>query len=284
MLIETTFLLSTFVFVCMALILVNFSLRKKLSLLQEEISSSNKIRLRELRRIRKKAINESKVSTIATIVRGLGHEINNPLAIITGYSTSLQKSAERDQLQTEKVKKSMRRILNSTSRITAIMNTLRSFSNSNLDGKKGNVTWKRIVDEILDVKKADLEGINIKVFGDMELTIGCKYDLLTQAILNLISNSIKALRKSNQEDMWIELDCRLDGVNYIVSVTDSGTGISKEIVDKIMEPFFTTSSPEEGGTGLGLSLSRQIIELGHNGKIRVDRLCKNTRFIMSFPI
>jgi signal transduction histidine kinase len=67
-----------------------------------------------------------------------------------------------------------------------------------------------------------------------------------------------------------------------IAVTDSGPGIPKEIVDKIMQPFFTTK-PVGKGTGLGLSLSAGIMQT-HGGALVIDSSCANTKFILEFPI
>jgi len=82
---------------------------------------------------------------------------------------------------------------------------------------------------------------------------------------------------------WIKLEMRL--INFCtiqIVITDSGFGISKDIVDKILLPFFSTK-PVNTGTGLGLSISRKIIE-NHRGKLYLEEDSTNTCFIIELPI
>jgi two-component system, NtrC family, nitrogen regulation sensor histidine kinase NtrY len=97
---------------------------------------------------------------------------------------------------------------------------------------------------------------------DMELT--ADDDLLEQALINLVKNSIEALAKTKKPS--IDLSAYLDGHNRpVIEVSDNGPGIAEDILDKVFIPFFTT---KKEGSGIGLSLSRQIMRL-HNGTITV---------------
>ena len=104
---------------------------------------------------------------------------------------------------------------------------------------------------------------------------------LSQVLFNLINNSFYAVE--SYPEKWVEVEVRILGMHdLIISVTDSGTGIEKEIADKIMKPFFTTKTPGKG-TGLGLSISKDIIE-SHGGELSIDHTCSNTRFVIKLPL
>jgi len=101
-------------------------------------------------------------------------------------------------------------------------------------------------------------------------------ELIEQVLINLLLNALQALE--NQEDPTIELMARLDDRGRIlVQVSDTGPGITSENREKIFVPFFST---KDGGSGIGLSLSRQIMRL-HNGTINVhsDPESKTTFFL-----
>ena len=103
--------------------------------------------------------------------------------------------------------------------------------------------------------------------------------LIGQVILNLLNNSVDAIEGT--EDPWTKVEVRsLSDVVDIV-VTDSGTGVSEEIRDKIMQPFYTTKEVGKG-IGLGLSISHGIIEK-QGGQLFLDEKCPNTRFIIRLP-
>ena len=98
-------------------------------------------------------------------------------------------------------------------------------------------------------------------------------------ISSLLSNSIDAINKF--EDKWITIQSQSGQNETRVIVTDSGEGIPPEIRLKILDPFFTTKEVNEG-TGLGLSLVRQIME-HHGGYLHIDERAKNTTFVLTFP-
>jgi len=85
----------------------------------------------------------------------------------------------------------------------------------------------------------------------------------------------------NLPEKWVEIKVTSVGAFVEIAVTDSGRGISKEIRDKIMEPFFTTKEPGKG-TGLGLSITQGIVE-SHHGKFILDSKSKHTKFILRLP-
>jgi len=102
---------------------------------------------------------------------------------------------------------------------------------------------------------------------------------LGQVVVNLINNAFDAVRDLPQK--WIEIDAN-EGPGVIeIQITDSGRGIPPEVVQKIMEPFFTTKGVGQG-TGLGLSISRSIAQ-EHGGDLRYDSASKQTRFILTLP-
>ena len=97
--------------------------------------------------------------------------------------------------------------------------------------------------------------------------------------MNLINNAKDAILPL--EERWIKVEVLDRGGWVDVAVTDSGKGVSKELLEKIMLPFFTTK-PMGKGSGLGLSVSRAILE-NHGGSLRIDANSPNTRFIVSLP-
>ena len=105
--------------------------------------------------------------------------------------------------------------------------------------------------------------VHIEVNPD-ELSVIADEKLISQVIINLIQNAMKALK--NSQSRTIKIRAGISGQEKIfVSVSDNGCGIDSEIMDKIFVPFFSTT---EGGAGIGLSFSRQVMVL-HNGEIRV---------------
>ncbi len=111
-----------------------------------------------------------------------------------------------------------------------------------------------------------------------ELEVSADEELIEQVLINLVKNSIHALE--NQNDPVITMDAHMNKRGRpTIQVTDNGTGILKEVIDKIFIPFFTT---KQKGSGIGLSLSRQILRL-HGGTISAQSVPEEgTTFTLTF--
>lgn len=112
----------------------------------------------------------------------------------------------------------------------------------------------------------------------------CAPAQLNQVFLNLITNAAHAIEKKGQGNLWIKTYMSSKAAEVVVQISDDGTGIPKEIINKIFDPFFTTK-PVGQGTGMGLSISKKIIEEGHKGRIEVkSTVGKGTDFFIYLPM
>ncbi|MFN3428159.1 MAG: sensor histidine kinase [Candidatus Thermochlorobacter sp.] len=112
----------------------------------------------------------------------------------------------------------------------------------------------------------------------------CAPAQLNQVFLNLITNAAHAMEKKGQGNLWIKTYMSSKAAEVVVQISDDGTGIPKEIINKIFDPFFTTK-PVGQGTGMGLSISKKIIEEGHKGRIEVkSTVGKGTDFFIYLPM
>jgi C4-dicarboxylate-specific signal transduction histidine kinase len=114
---------------------------------------------------------------------------------------------------------------------------------------------------------------------DLNIFVHCRPIQISQVILNLLNNASDALEFSSVR--WIRLQVKQVAATVYISVTDSGPGISLSIQSRLMQPFATTKAPGRG-TGLGLSLSKQMIE-EHDGTLFVDWKSEATRFVIQLP-
>lgn len=112
-----------------------------------------------------------------------------------------------------------------------------------------------------------------------EWTSSCRAAQVSQVILNLLSNAFDAVSES--ERPWVRVDIAEEAERFVISVTDSGTGVPESIREKMMVPFFTTKPPGKG-TGLGLGISRNIMQaLG--GDLSYKAEAPNTTFVVQLP-
>lgn len=244
--------------------------------------------------MQEKAFQSSKLATLGEMASGIAHEINNPLAVITISAQRIKKFYEKENKESvEEITKYIDKILFTSGRIDKIIKSMKSFSRNSENDRFDIVPIEKIIDETLFLCQEKIKYNDIDIVFNRQqfekndqLCVECKESQVSQVIMNLISNSVDAISSENQNTIgkkWIEISVSENNEqDYIeVSVTDSGTGIPKEIHSKIFNPFFTTKEVGKG-TGLGLSISKNIIS-HHNGFLYLDTESKFTKFICLLP-
>lgn len=195
-------------------------------------------------------------SRIKTSLFKITHEIKNPIAVIKAY---LDMMNVKNKKQVEKYIPIIK------SEIDRLLNLLEDFLLVN----KANISFdlmdiNMLIEDIINRELPLMEANNIEFTSDLiddEVYINGDYNRLAQVLINIIKNSIEAMEKKDKKTITIEEVIKDNNVNIIVS--DSGNGISKKILSKIKEPFYTTKNR---GTGLGVSLSDEIVK-AHNGTL-----------------
>lgn len=227
---------------------------------------------------------KSKLASLGEIAAGVGHEINNPLAISTGNVFVLKKALEAENISNERINNSIKKIENANERIKKIVEGLKIFSKD--DTEAIEVIYmpdviKRSVNLIEEIYRR--EGIQIKVeVNDTHLFVTGNISKLHQILMSLISNAKEAYTDHDNNFITISI-YNQDERTLVVNVADNGIGMSKEVMDKIFDPFFTTKM-FGAGAGMGLSLVRDYIE-SMKGKITVkSELGKGSMFTLTFPI
>ena len=231
---------------------------------------------------RVKNIHASKMATLGEMAGGIAHEINNPLAIIKGSCDSLMRKLDRGKLDKEILSSRLNTIQSTITRIEKITYGLRAYSHDSKLHDMEEVPISEIIDETLSFCSEKLKNndVDIKLSIPAELKAECNKIQISQVILNLLSNSCDAVK--DLDEKWVEIEAYDVDDSIVITVTDSGGGISPEIHNRLMEPFFTTKTLGKG-TGLGLSIVKGLIE-AHQGSIQLDPRCKNTRFVIHFPV
>jgi PAS domain S-box-containing protein len=227
-------------------------------------------------------ISSAKLSSLGEMASGIAHEINNPLAVIKGKAYHMLKRLEAGEVNVESLIKELTKIEQNSLRIVKIIKGLRTFSRQGEGDPFQWVPFRNVFEDVIELcnERFKHQGVMLKLSGDVESNILCQETQIAQVLLNLINNAYDAVFK--MPEAWVKVHVETTDVSTKISVTDSGNGISDEIAQKIMQPFFTTK--EIGvGTGLGLSISKGIVEM-HGGKFYLDRECENTRFVIELPL
>lgn len=184
------------------------------------------------------------------------HEIKNPIAVCKGYL---------DMFDVENSKHSKKYIPIMKDEINRTLLLLQDFlSISKVRIEKDYMDVNVLVEEVMNnfslmLKEHNIEG-NLNLVDD-DIYIMGDYNRLTQVLINLLKNSVEAIPKERRGEITITTKSQEN--KFYLEIKDNGNGITKDVMQKIQEPFFTTKT---NGTGLGVSLSREIIK-AHDGQI-----------------
>jgi signal transduction histidine kinase len=236
----------------------------------------------ELAEQRVHAMNSLRYASLGEMAGNIAHEINSPLAIISGTIHQLNRIVEAEEVSVDKMMLYMHRLNRSVGRIERIIKGMRSITRDSSQDQFTKVSISSVVEDVTAICSERFKDYNVdlRLTGDLEAMIECRPTQISQVILNLVRNSFEAIEK--KEDSWIEI--RVSRAHYVVriEVEDCGYGIPTEIVEKLMTPLFTTKK-ESLATGLGLSISLAFVR-DHSGKIWYDKESKHTRFVIELPV
>lgn len=228
-------------------------------------------------------VQNSKMSALGQMASGMAHEINNPLAIITGKAMALKRLLDTNQeMVREKISGDLSTIINTANRIAKIIRSLRAFSRNGEQDPFSETHLPTWISEVLELcyRTIDSHAITLKVREIPDVKFEARESQLSQVLLNLLNNSIDAIKGTENREIELSFDVKNDKV--LIYVRDSGAIIPAEVQARLMEPFFTTK-PIGVGTGLGLSISLGIMK-SHQGNLRLVTEDSRTCFEMEIPI
>lgn len=225
---------------------------------------------------------KERMAMIGQLAAGVAHEINNPVCILlakTGFLKSLFPDRDTFMAQAEK---DLDKFETHLLRIGDITKGLLSFARQSI-GLKNSINFPQLINETLMFMEHGFRKNNITVTRDLGSQIhkfeGCSGEM-QQVFLNLLSNALDAMMPHAEGNLTVTFKEGKNG--FEINFRDTGTGIPDDIIDRVMEPFFTTKEFGKG-TGLGLSISYGIVSK-HNGTIRfVSCKGEGTTFYIKFP-
>lgn len=314
----TYIILFAFSVLTLALLLVYyFKSRKKNQLLTSKNTLINKQKetledtLKDLKMTQAQLIQSEKMASLGELTAGIAHEIQNPLNFVNNFSeVSTELIEEMNEEINSKnyedvkdiaidVKANLEKIIHHGKRADGIVKGMLQHSRSG-SGKKEPTDINKLADEYLRLAyhglRAKDKSFNAELKSDYDESIS-KVPVISQdigrVILNLFTNAFYAVHeKSNlvrasknvTYNPTVSISTKKIKDSIEIKVSDNGSGISNTVKDKIFQPFFTTK-PTGQGTGLGLSMSYDIITKGHGGDITVNsETGEGTTFTIILPI
>ncbi len=241
---------------------------------------------KELRSAHDHVLHVEKMASLGKMAAVVAHEVNNPLFGILTYAKLLRKWVESGQAEKEKRKDTMEcldLIAAESRRCGDLIKNLLSLSRTapiNIQPTDLNRVIERCL--MLVRHQVDLHGIDLqlKLANDLPL-VRCDPAQIEQVLIALIMNAIDAMPRGG--NLWLETRTSDDEDEIEIQVRDDGSGIAPDVLSQIFEPFMTTKETGHG-VGLGLAISRGIMER-HNGRIQVaSELGRGTTFTVILPI
>ena len=262
--------------------------------------------LGELKSTQAQLVQSEKMASLGELTAGIAHEIQNPLNFVNNFSEIneellVEMKDELDKGNIDKIKviandviENEKKINHHGKRADAIVKGMLQHSRRN-SGQKEQTDINALADEYLRLAyhglRAKDKSFNATMKTDFDKSLGT-INIISQdigrVILNLITNAFYAVtekKKRQFEDYepTVSVSTKRMGNKVEISVKDNGDGIPKKVLDKIFQPFFTTK-PTGAGTGLGLSLSYDIVK-AHGGEIQVQtKEGEYAMFIIQLPI
>jgi len=285
-------------------------LKKENRILEEKISHRTeqlKKTIDELQNTQSQLVQSEKMASLGELTAGIAHEIQNPLNFVNNFSevsneliSEMVEEVEKGNAEEVKaiakdVQLNLEKILHHGKRADAIVKGMLQHSRSST-GIKEPTDINALADEYLRLAyhglRAKDKSFNAGMESDFDTSIGLINVIpqdMGRVILNLITNAfyVVAEKKRQQptgyEPMVKVSTKKMDG-KVLISVQDNGNGIPKKVLDKIFQPFFTTK-PAGEGTGLGLSMSYDIVSKGHGGELLVETVeGQGTTFTIKLPV
>ena len=285
------------------------ALREEKRILEETVATRTRDleeSLQELRATQDQLVQSEKMASLGELTAGIAHEIQNPLNFVNNFaelneellteSVDLIKAQDLDEAQSLllDIKENTAKIKQHGKRADVIVKSMLQHSRSG-SGEKEPTDINALVDEYLRLSyhgyRAKDKAFNALIETEFDPQVGsiqASPQDLGRVLLNLFNNACYALAKKtaaqgNAYEPRLRVSTKREGGKVVIRVRDNGTGIPESIVDKIYHPFFTTK-PTGEGTGLGLSLSYEMVTRGHGGTMDVDtEEGAFTEFIIRLP-
>jgi signal transduction histidine kinase len=269
--------------------------------------------LHDLQQAQSQLVQSEKMSSLGQLVAGIAHEVNNPITFIHG---NLKHARDAMQVLVETIAlyqqhypeapdaiadyiedndlafvmedlpslfESMK---NGTTRVQAIVQSLRNFSRLDESGYKRADLHEGLESTLLILHhRLNPQGGKaiqvLKRYGDLP-EVSCYPGQMNQVFLNILTNGIEALEKLSQRDRTIEIQTHCLGDQVTIAISNNGPTIPGEIAHRLFDPFFTTK-PIGQGTGMGLAVSYQVVE-HHGGQLSLDNSRRDTANVTCFRI
>ena len=236
---------------------------------------------------------QSRLAQMGEMISMIAHQWRQPLAAINSILMVIDAAVETDKFDLSKshernkflefLEKKHEAINNNVQHLSTTTDDFRNFFNPHT--KKENIHVSILVEKALQIIHTSMRNNGIDIITDFKETKECElyHNEIIQVILNILKNANDALIENEIENKQVIISTYNNDTEVIIEICDNAGGIPDDIVGKIFDPYFSTKI-QKNGTGLGLYMSKTIVEEHHNGKIKVKTHANGTCFELIFSL
>ncbi len=234
---------------------------------------------KELDNKSKQILQQSRLAQMGEMINMIAHQWRQPLSAISATSGSINIKARLHNLNDETTIELSNKISQYTQHLSSTIDDFREFFKSNKE--KRDTNFNELVQSVLNIVEVSIVNKNIKLIQNLNCsnTLHTYPNELKQVILNLIKNAEDVLLENKIVNPQITIETN----NGTLSISDNGGGVPQNIIEKIFDPYFSTKTKKDG-TGLGLYMSKTIVEENCGGTLKVINCENGAVFIIKLGI
>lgn len=233
----------------------------------------------------KQLVAQQKMVAMGEMIGHIAHQWRQPLAIIGTISSGLEMKKTLGILDDQYLQNCIDTINENILYLSDTINTFRNF----LKEKKEftQVVLQERIDIALKIVKVTLKDNNIKLINNVDYSkpvlIYLVLGELIEAIINIINNAKDVIKERGVRDPWVQIDMYTTDHHAVIVIEDSGGGIPEDVLPKIFDEYFSTKD-EDTGTGLGLFMSKKIVQESLGGSLMVSNTSNGAQFTIKLPL
>jgi len=228
---------------------------------------------------------QSKMASMGDMIGNIAHQWRQPLSVISTAASGIQISKDLNTLTDKEENKLLEIIVKNTKFLSETIDTFRDYIKEKKELKE--VILQDRINIVINIVIATLKNNHIELINNIDnkelIKITIVIGELSQVIINLINNAKDVLLENNVDKPFVKIDLIKKEDKVIITVEDNGGGIPDDIFTKIFDPYFTTKH-QSIGTGLGLHMSKDIIEKSLNGRLYAKNINDGVVFSIELPL
>ncbi len=256
--------------------------KKEIEKLNQNLESRVKLEVDRNREKDQLMLRQSRLAQMGEMISMIAHQWRQPLAAISATSATIELKASINKLESDDIQEKAHAISDYSQHLSRTIDDFRSFFKPNK--KRTETTYDTIVASVLRIMEEPLKNKNIHLIQNLNChdTFSTYPGEIKQVILNLISNAEEALLETMVEEPYIQIVTYRKEDQYILEVSDNAGGIAEKNINYIFDPYFSTKKAKDG-TGLGLYMSKIIVEEHCKGTLCVTNMNKGSLFSIMLP-